>query len=79
MYVFENTVLSNNLSVVYVRSILTEAGPLEDNEKRFKHINDQKEAQDVIVADFQKLLRAMTLSYSENHERVEVRVSGKLL
>lgn len=48
---FDNDVASTN-EVKMMRSILSQAGPLKDGDKRFENISDDKDAQSLIQTDF---------------------------
>ena len=77
--IFANNVSTENLSVVYMRALLTEAGPINDGSIRYKDIKDDRDAQDEIATDFQVKLREMMLTNDKLQNGVEMRIYGRLI
>lgn len=57
---FANDVSIDNINVRLMRSIITQAGPIQDGTKRYENIKDESLAQDMFVTEFHKEIRSLT-------------------
>ena len=50
---FDKEANTTNLQVTYLRSFITAAGPIDDGNKRYKSIKDDRAGQDSFVTDLE--------------------------
>ena len=62
-----------------MRSILSQAGPVKDGDKRYSNISEDETEQDKVQTEFQKSLRDRAESGDERYAKIKTRVFGRLL
>ena len=70
---------SEKLEVKYMRSLITQAGPIKDGDTRYESIKDNKADQALIATNFQKTLRSYSQSSDESYQVIKVDIFGRLL
>ena len=63
-----------NLEVKYIRSILTAAGPIQEGNKRYASIKEDKMEQEEVATRFQHKLRDMTESGESRYAGIRPRI-----
>lgn len=75
---FDNDVQESK-QVKMMRSILSQAGPVKDGDKRYSNISEDETEQDKVQTEFQKSLRDRAESGDERYAKIKTRVFGRLL
>ena len=70
---------SEKLEIKYMRSLITQAGPIKDGDTRYESVKDNKADQDLIVTDFQKTLRSRAAGDDVRFSGVKVEIMASQL
>ena len=76
---FDIHISEENLKVRYLRSILASAGPIQEGDRRYESIDDNKMEQDEVATRFQLTLREISESGESRYSNIRARIFAPLI